>query len=163
MTIGQEVDHYCHIWSACWVFSCFQNPPISDAGYMIFSVRMWSFVVRAHGGWAQRVSTTYLTRKIRLRFWYASDGIGTRVTESQWKSDALPTEPPRHHVISIGHVRWINENPKQNYIRCLFARLGIAATQSDNVVTCHIACPPNNLAKQSTATKQPFDKKRSIA
>ena len=53
--------------SACWVFSCFRNPPNYDIDYRIFNERTRSFVcVRIHTrGWAhrQRVSTAFLTRK----------------------------------------------------------------------------------------------------
>ena len=35
--------------SACWVFSCFRNPPSSDMDYRIFNVCTWSFSrVRIH-------------------------------------------------------------------------------------------------------------------
>ena len=40
---------------ACWLFSCFHNPPNSDRDYRIFNVRTWLvFRMRAytHGGWA---------------------------------------------------------------------------------------------------------------
>ena len=30
---------------ACWVFSCFHNPPNFDMDYGIFNVRMWSFII----------------------------------------------------------------------------------------------------------------------
>ena len=37
--------------SACWVFSCFRNPPDSEIDYRIFNVRTWLFVcVRVHTG-----------------------------------------------------------------------------------------------------------------
>ena len=37
--------------SACWVFSCFRNPPNSDMDYSIFNVPTWSFLcVRIHMG-----------------------------------------------------------------------------------------------------------------
>ena len=53
--------------SACWVFSCFRNPPNTNMNYRIFNVCTWSFLcVRIHTGvrhtsW-QWVSTTFLTR-----------------------------------------------------------------------------------------------------
>ena len=35
--------------SACWIFSCFRNPPNTDMDCMIFNVRTWSFsCVRVH-------------------------------------------------------------------------------------------------------------------
>ena len=38
-------------FSACWVFSCFCNPPNSDMDYRVFIMRTWSFLcVRAHTG-----------------------------------------------------------------------------------------------------------------
>ena len=50
----QAFDHYCHVSSACWVFSSFWNPPNSDMHYTIFKVRMWSYIynicVRIHTG-----------------------------------------------------------------------------------------------------------------
>ena len=36
--------------SACWVFSCFCNPPNSDMDDRIFNVRMSSFICIAHAG-----------------------------------------------------------------------------------------------------------------
>lgn len=33
---------------ACWVFSCFYNPPNSDIVYRIFSVRTWVLCLRVH-------------------------------------------------------------------------------------------------------------------
>ena len=37
--------------SACWVFSCFHNPPNSDMDNMIFNMRTWSFLcVHIHMG-----------------------------------------------------------------------------------------------------------------
>ena len=37
--------------SACWVFSCFRNPPNSGMDYRIFHVCMWSFLcMRMHTG-----------------------------------------------------------------------------------------------------------------
>ena len=39
------------LFSACWVFSCFRNPPNSDMEYRIFIDRTWSFLcVRIHTG-----------------------------------------------------------------------------------------------------------------
>ena len=50
---------------ACWVFSCYRDPPKSDMDYRIFNVRTRSSYacVYTHGGWAhrQRVSTTFVT------------------------------------------------------------------------------------------------------
>ena len=55
-------------FSACWVFSCFRNPPNSDMDYRIFNVRTCSLLcLRIHTRVGhtdtQRVSTTFLTRK----------------------------------------------------------------------------------------------------
>ena len=52
------------LFSACWLFSCFRNPPNSDMECRIFIVHTWSFLcVCIHRGWAhwQRVSTTFFT------------------------------------------------------------------------------------------------------
>ena len=56
------------VFSACWVFSCFRNPPNSDMDYMIFIVHACT-----HRGWAhrQRVSTIF--------FYCAHNGIRTFV------------------------------------------------------------------------------------
>ena len=35
-------------FSACWVFSCFHNPPHSDMDYRIFNVRTWYFLCHAY-------------------------------------------------------------------------------------------------------------------
>ena len=37
-----QLQHYedCNFISACWLFLCFHNPPISDMDYKIFNVRM---------------------------------------------------------------------------------------------------------------------------
>ena len=82
--------------SACWVFSCFRNPPNTDMDYRIFNMRTWSLLLLLYRrGWAyrQRVSTTVLTRKKSFRFLVLLTGFEL----GPWtvKSDALPTEPPR--------------------------------------------------------------------
>ena len=63
--------------NACWVISCFHNPPNADMDYMFFNVRIRgrsNACGYTHGGWAhrQRVSTTFLTRKISHTFWLCS-------------------------------------------------------------------------------------------
>ena len=40
---NQQID-YSDTFSACWVFSCFRNPPNSDLDYMIFNVRTRSLL-----------------------------------------------------------------------------------------------------------------------
>ena len=56
--------------NACWVFSCFRNPPNSDLDYRFFNVRAWCILMRAytHGGCAhrQRVSTCLQWEKLIL-------------------------------------------------------------------------------------------------
>ena len=47
--------------SACWIFSCFRNPPNSDMDDRIFNVRMWSVLcVRIHVGVGHTDSTQFV-------------------------------------------------------------------------------------------------------
>ena len=77
--------------------------------YRIFNLCAWSFLcVHTHGGWAHQrwISTKYLTRKNlsnpnwseyeckRVKFFLCS--WRTKLRSWNAKSDALPTEPPRH-------------------------------------------------------------------
>ena len=48
---NQPAGYILPHFSACWVFSCFHNPPNSDKNYMIFNVRTWSLLcVRINTG-----------------------------------------------------------------------------------------------------------------
>ena len=48
-TMWCEAPAQLFVFSACWVFSCFSNPPNSDMDCRIFIVRRWSFsCVRVH-------------------------------------------------------------------------------------------------------------------
>ena len=68
--------------SACWVFSCFRNPPNFDTDYrsitcvVIILLRAYTHGSLAH---RQRVSTTFLTRENSLNFSCAPDGTRTSV------------------------------------------------------------------------------------
>ena len=71
--------------SACWVFSCFRNPPNSDMDYRIFNVRTWSFLcVHIHTGFGHTDESAQH---------FCAPG---RVQTSDLESDALPIEPSRH-------------------------------------------------------------------
>ena len=96
--------------SACWIFSCFCNPPNSDKNYRIFNVRTRSLIcVRMHTGVgytdSKSAQVTCLTQKSSRRFSCALDGpCGTRTRvinmEFELESDALPVEPPRHSILT---------------------------------------------------------------
>ena len=90
--------------SACWVFSCFRNPPNSDMDYRIFNVRTWPFLsVHMHtGGWAHRhrVSTTFLTRKNSISFSCAPDRIQTWVMECEVRCSTNWAMPPTHTLVT---------------------------------------------------------------
>ena len=86
------------LFSACWVFSCFRNPPNFDMDYRIFIMHTWSFLcARVHtGGWPhqQQVGSTFWLGKTH-KFWVCSwrdSNLGLLDLES----DALPIEPSRH-------------------------------------------------------------------
>ena len=78
--------------SACWLFSCFHNPPNSDMDYKISNMRTWSFVcVCIHTGVGHTNSESaqpFLTRK---NSWRDSN---PRPLDIQ--SNALTTEPTCH-------------------------------------------------------------------
>ena len=54
--------------NACWVFSCFRNPPKSDRAWTTGSLTCAGHHSHACGGWThrQRVSATFLTREKTL-------------------------------------------------------------------------------------------------
>ena len=93
-----EVSAQLLLFSACWIFSCFRNPPNSDMDYRIFTVRTWSFLrMHIHTGVGHTDSESAQhfwlgkTHKFFLCSWLDSN-LGPLNLES----DALPTEPPRH-------------------------------------------------------------------
>ena len=95
-----------NLFSACWVFSCFRNPPNSEMEYGIFNVRTCSFMCCAytHGGWAhrQRVSTICLTRKNSQLFSCAPDGIRTIVLWTLSPTLYQLSHPvPRNHLLFV--------------------------------------------------------------
>ena len=58
-------------FSACWVFSCFCNPPNSDMDYRTFNVRTWSFLcvcIHMGGGHTDRESGHFWLRKTLKMF-----------------------------------------------------------------------------------------------
>ena len=68
-------------FSACWVFSCFRNPPNSDMDYRFLIMRTWWFLcVCVHTGvWhtdSEWVCTTFFLEKLTI-FSSASDRIRT--------------------------------------------------------------------------------------
>ena len=101
--------------SACWVFSCFCNPPNCDMDYRIFNLRMWSFVCMCidTGGWAhRRVSTTFLTRgKLSQLFLVLLTGFepwvfGSRVCcSTNWAYRPFPDAKGKV-VQSCGYWSW---------------------------------------------------------
>ena len=85
--------------SVCWIFLCLRNPPNFDMDYRIFNVRTWSFLcVRIH----TRVGHT--DSESAQHFWLCQIHEIFRVLQTglelgSWnmKTDALPSEPHRHH------------------------------------------------------------------
>ena len=87
--------------SACWVCSCFCNPPKSDMDYRLFNVYTWSFLcvhIYTHRGWThrQRVGTTFLTQKTHKFFLCSWRDLNLVPLDLQ--SDALPIELPCHPI-----------------------------------------------------------------
>ena len=75
---GYILPHF----SACWVFSCFHNPPNSDKNYMIFNVRTWSLLcVRINTGveHTDGESVQHFCLGKSHKFACAPDGIRTSV------------------------------------------------------------------------------------
>ena len=83
-TMWCEAPAQLLFFSACWVFSCFCNPPNSDMDYRIFNMRTWSFLcVHIHTGVGHTDSQSaehFLIRKTHnSNFSCAPDGIRTFV------------------------------------------------------------------------------------
>ena len=88
--------------SACWVFSCFRNPPNSDMNYRIVNVRTLSFLcVPIHSGVehtdkeSAHTGVYILTRKNYHKFFLCS-WWGSYLGSLDLESDALPVSHPRH-------------------------------------------------------------------
>ena len=90
---------------ACWVLSCFRNPPKSYMDYMIFNVRKWSFscvritIQTAVGHTNSESAQQFLTRK-HSRFSCASDGFRTQVMGSigSWVRRSTNWAPPSPEI-----------------------------------------------------------------
>ena len=80
-------------YSACWVFTCFCNPPNSDMDYRIFNVRTWSFLcVRIH----MRVGHT--DRKSARCFWLG--GGLSKFFMCSWRDLKLGHRSPTPYQLS---------------------------------------------------------------
>ena len=81
------------LFSACWFFSCFSNPPNSDMDYMISNARTWPFLrVRIHTG------VGHTDSELAQHFWLEQLFLvrGSNLWSSNLEYDALPVpiEPP---------------------------------------------------------------------
>ena len=100
-------------FSACWVVSCFHNPPNHDMDYRIFIIHAYvSILVSVCWAYWQRVGTTFWLGKTLTNFTCAPDGIWPL----DLKADALPIEPPCMSPLStwqcksISCVKLMNHN-----------------------------------------------------
>ena len=83
---------------ACWVLSCFRNPPKSDIHYRIFNAYV-IILMRAYtqGGWAHRqISTTFLTRENSQIVLVLLAGFEPWVLTLDLESEVLPIGPHSH-------------------------------------------------------------------
>ena len=91
-TMWCEAPAQLLLFSECWLFLCFRNPPNSDMDYRIIIVHTWSFLcVRIHMGVRHTDSESAQHFWLFLCSWWDSN-LGPLHLESA----ALPIEPNRH-------------------------------------------------------------------
>ena len=108
--------------SACWLFSCFHNPPNSDMDYRIFNIIYnMVFHMRTYRGWAHRqwVGTTFLTWKNSAFFlcsWWGFEPstLGSPVQHSNhWANLSPPSCQCQSLVKRLWLViRWVVFHPE---------------------------------------------------
>ena len=84
--------------SACWVYSCFRNPPNSDMDYRICAYVIILMRVYTHGGLGTPTASQHNILDSEKTFTnvFLCSWRGSNLGSLDLESDALPTEPPRH-------------------------------------------------------------------
>ena len=121
--------------SACWVFSCFRNPPNCDRDYRIFNVRMWSFLrVRIHTGVGRTHSESeqqFLTWK-NSGFFFLCSWRGSNLGSLDLESNALPIEPPHHCEAGLP---WLPFTLCAQFLSVLFVKISLKGVYCE-LYTC---------------------------